>query len=342
MNIYKTLRERQQITKELIDYEMDLLQNKGYNPITESYRLPIEQEGEIFPHTLLIDALKKAKEKVILNKNTAKELRLVLNHVESAAKTLRKDRLRISDVEIKDILIILEEVGKHSRSWSSHNFNKHRAYLMILFKELMQYGAVKYNPAAGIAKHKMIKKIRKVLTDEERVIVKEHLKECYPSFYRFMQIFYHSGSRETEILSVQGKHVDLKSQTFTCTIKKGTEYREVAKVIKDIALPFWIEAVAECSPEQYIFGRKFKPGKKPLSTNKINKTWHEYVKKALGIQADIYSLKHSNSTEIAAILSDEHAAKLNSHQSTGMIIKIYDVHRKSRQDEELKKVNNPF
>ena len=53
---------------------------------------------------------------------------------------------------------------------------------------------------------------RATLTPDERQKVKEHLQPNHPSFYRYVQIFFHSGGRSTELLGMQGKDVDLDSQ----------------------------------------------------------------------------------------------------------------------------------
>jgi integrase len=189
---------------------------------------------------------------------------------------------------------------------------------------------------------KQVKRIRETLTAEERKTVAEHLEKNHPEFWRFVNVFFHSGARESELMRLKGKDVNLQDQTFKVTVLKGSSPEEVRKVIKTIALPFWIVALNECKPDEYVFSKGLKPGNTAISSNQITRRWLRHVKKALGIKADFYSLKHANTSEVVDLLSDEDAAKLNSHKGTGMVVKIYDTKRKDRQTERLKKINNKF
>ena len=75
---------------------------------------------------------------------------------------------------------------------------------MILFNEICEQELVESNPVRHIRKKKTIRKIRKVLTENERALVNEFLQKNYPEFHRFLHIFFHSGARITELLRVQG------------------------------------------------------------------------------------------------------------------------------------------
>lgn len=70
--------------------------------------------------------------------------------------------------------------------------------------------------------------------------------------------------------------------------------------------------------------------------------WWKWVKKPLGITADFYSLKHVHTSEIVDMAGDEAAADHNAHTSTGIVKEIYDVARKKREHEKVKKAGNKF
>jgi len=97
-----------------------------------------------------------------------------------------------------------------------------------------------------------------------------------------------------------------------------------------------------CGAEDYVFSRDLKPGPAVIRPDQINKRWYRHVKDKLKIQADFYSLKHLNTTEIVSALDEAAAARLNEHTSTAMVIKIYDVNREKRQHEQIRKINNPL
>ena len=212
---------------------------------------------------------------------------------------------------------------------------------MILFDELMQLEAVEFNPVSGIKKQKEIRQIRRTLTMEERVKVNEHLAAKYPTFHRLLHIFFHSGARETEIMKVQVKDVDLVKQQVMYTVLKGRQPMQVHRVIKSIVLPLWEAQVANYPPDYYLFAKGLKPGPVAINSNQITKRWYRLVKKPLGIKADFYSLKHSNTDEIAALLNIADAAALNSHKG-GKVTRLYAQGEDARQLDRLKGLENTF
>ena len=83
------------------------------------------------------------------------------------------------------------------RSWSVYSYNNDRAYLIMLFKKLLLLEAVESNPVKGIPKEEVITKLKKVLNHEDRGKINEYLLNRDLDFWRFINIFLHSGSRRT-------------------------------------------------------------------------------------------------------------------------------------------------
>lgn len=63
MNNYQDVAERRAVSKRLIQNELDLLQEQGYNPHTKQFIVVQEQFYEIAPNTPFIKALWSAYEK---------------------------------------------------------------------------------------------------------------------------------------------------------------------------------------------------------------------------------------------------------------------------------------
>jgi integrase len=245
-------------------------------------------------------------------------------------------------------------------TWSNHKFNKYRSNLMMLFKEMKGLEAIEQNPCNDIEVKKKTKKKRQTLTEKERKAVEARLRElaylsrnpqtqgqAY-SLWRFTHLFFHSGARETEMMALQRKHVNLDDQIFTRLIKKGQAYEETDGTIKDIVLELWREILmqprkdGQMEPDDYLFSEDLRPGTDPIRVEQISRRWKTWIKKPLGISADFYSLKHLNTGDTVTIAGDKAAADHNAHKSTAMVIGIYDPHRAQRNHEQLKKVNNPF
>lgn len=257
-----------------------------------------------------------------------------------ATEQIRLEHLPVAEARRKHIKAILAQVGQNKGGWSAVNYNKYRGYLHSLFKEMVQLEAIELNPVTDIERMKGLRKIRQVLKPEERKMVVEHLAANYPEFQRFVQIFFHCGARRTELLMVKVKDVDLVAQTYKVLIKKGREYLEVEKPIKNIALPYWQDVVAGGGLKDYVFSFGLMPGSSSIRPDQVTRRWEEHVKKKLEITADFYSLKHLNTTEVVEALDEQAAAKLNSHTSTAMVVGVYDLRNKSRREEKIILVNN--
>ena len=267
MNRFKGLAERRDATSTLLLNELDLLKNRGYNPITNTKKqegaAPAEEEAaeiyDIEPATPLIPALEKALDLLEVAPGTKDDIAYALPHMATAIRQLHYDRLEISKVKKKHINFLLRKIGKNKatkekETWSNTNYNHYRSYLIMLFKALDDVEAIDADPTARIRKKKVVKKIRQVLTPKERTKIEEVIKRKYPRFWRFINIFFHSGARITEMMRVKREDVDLPNQRFKALILKGAGLcGSLWKIIKDIAVPFWEQLLAEARPGQYLF-----------------------------------------------------------------------------------------
>ena len=341
INRLKTLAERKEAVKILLGELNHLLKNEGYNPITKMKLPSFQNDYEIEPSTLWIVALEKVKTKIKLEKSTISDMKSCLSKISKATLALRFSTIPISEIRRKHIKIIFEYL-EANENLSAHRFNKYRSYLMILFKELLELETIESNPIRDLSKRKTIKKIRELLSDKERQKIDKYLKPNFYAFWRFINIFFHSGARENEMLALQAKNVDVEKHRFKILIKKGTQMREVYRTIKDIALPLWIEILKDANREDYLFSVGLKPGPKKIIREQITRRWNVHVKKKLNIKADFYSLKHLNIDETAAALDIKDASVMAGHTTPVITIEHYAFKENERQHERLRKVNNSF
>lgn len=336
MNQYKKLSERQEATKTCLAEELDKLVKGECNPFTR-VRKVFENIILLTKETPIVEALKQANSKVSVSESTMRDLKYLIIHIERAVKSLSLQAYPVSKVTRKTVKLLLEEI-----STTADRFNKNRSNLMILFSELCEAEAIDINPVRDIKKKKVVKHLRTVLNDEERVMVNDYLQQNYPSFHRFLHIFFHSGARIAELVRVREQDLDLLNQRYKVVIQKGRGYKEVWKTIKDVALPYWNSIKEECCSGDYLFSKGLKPGTMQIKPYQITKRWYRLVKKKIGIEADFYSLKHLHTTEVVDMLSEKDAAKHNEHTSTAMIVGIYDVRGESRRHGKVKGLKNKF
>lgn len=340
-NRFTTLKEKQDYVREMLDYEKDLLLNQGYNYITRTYSLATV--AELSGSTPVIDALTYAYGKLQLEKGTMAEIKSCLKCVSGVIRSLHFDRLPVSAIKRKHLKLVLEGCAKGKVKWSNNSHNHYRAYLLMLFKELLEMEAIETNPVRDIPKKKVIRKVRQELTAEERKLLREKVPALSPRFWIFLNIFYHSSSRETEMMRLRMQDVDLPGQRFKVMVKKGKYPFEEWRPIKDIALPYWKQATEGAKENDFIFSRGLKPGPNKIRTDQITKRYYK-LKKNYGIKADVYSFKHSNLDEMAAALAKhseaiKQTAEVAGHKGT-VITMTYTQGETARRHATQKLVRN--
>lgn len=352
MNHYRSAPERRAATEQLLeDLVGDLKQ--GWNPVTGNW-MPVEDYKILDPYTPLPRALQLATQLLTCVESTKRDIRGMMHWIPMAIAELELKNLPVGEVRKKHIKLILQrcstyrsrvdpETGKTiTCGWSSHKHNKWRSYLMILFSEIVEAEAIEANPLADLRKQKKTRRVRKTLTERQRTDISLRLAWWNYPFWRFMQVFFHSGARESELMQIRARDVDLENQKYKRLVKKDRDYKEELTTIKDIALPLWEEALEGCAPDDFVFSRGFLPAAVSMRSDRIARVWKKQVKDVFGIEADFYSMKHSNTDEIDATLGSQAAAKLNAQTSDAMVISIYATGRADREHERLKKADNSF
>lgn len=362
MNRFKSLEQRQDATRTLLEGLLDQLDNRLFNPITGKYpELSDEDIQEISPSTLFIPALRSAKDLLTAGVDMMKDVGYCINALERAASKLYDNSfqkpysaLKISQVSRKHLVYILVQCAKDNPRLSAYSHNRYRSYLIMLFKELVRVEAAPVNPANDIAmNHNWVKKKREVLDDAEALIVDTNLKAWDYPFWRYTRIFYRSGSRTTELFGLKTEKVDIMKQEFTLLVKKGKQYKEQTRPIPNDILPLWIEVLSEAEPGDFLFSTKFRPGKIQQRKDLVCYKWKKYVmndpgKKdphnlgwGLGIKKNFYPLKHKNLDKIAEQRGLA-LAKASAGHTSEATTRIYTVDEEKRKIEELKHIEVKF
>lgn len=347
MNEYKSLADRRAVCKQLIENELQNLRS-GYNPRNKSFDA-FGKSSEIDPTTGLIQACELARNLLKCSDPTKEDIKSCLVYVKKSAIKLNLQNLQISQVRRKHVSLILNNCRNVKEYWSPHLFNHYRAYLMMLFKKMIELEAIESNPVDEyLPKEIVATPPRKTLNNDQVKKILEHFKDDH-YYLRFIHIFFHSGARPVELLRLKTGDVNLDAGTFTLTNKKGNKIRLQEKPIKKIALQYWEDLMNETAPGDYLFGsgdswgRGFKnglkPGKKPALRDYVTKKWNREVKGKLEIDIDMYSLKHKNLDEIAAYLSIHDAQRAAGHESP-VITMVYAVGEAKRQRDKYASVPN--
>jgi len=321
----------------------EALEAKGYNPIEKTWITPFtEPSKSLNSFTPFIDALNLAYNSLKLSELTMRDISGVIANTKTAVTELGLLHMNIGSITRKHMRAIFDKVGLLKDGTSSNDkFNRHRTYLGILYSELMEFEAIEANvPLAVKPKKKDAKKEKQLLTKSERVKMVKCLEETSPRFLLFIQIFFHSGARLTEMMRVKVKDVNFAKQTITYLVLKGKKYEYKERPMKDIAVGYWSDAIYGGKPNDYVWSIGLLPSAAEPPKYMVKMRW-ERLKKKLGLKVGFYSLKHLNTTETKKIIGTKGAAIQNA-ESEEMINRIYDVDKERDDMEIIRGVNNPL
>lgn len=359
MNCFKTLSERRAITKTLLDDELDKLKNRGYNPITGQINESDEDDNEyvIHPNTPFATALTEAHKNFQGEKDTKADLKSSLKYIKMSISLLRYDYKPIKEVKRRHIVRVLENCANIKEIWNNNQFNHYRSAFLMLYRVLVKVDAVDSNIIHNIEIKKYATPPPRALTLHEYEAIDKRLLDNDYLYWVFINIFLRSGSRITEMARLKGKHVNLSKQIVHYLVLKGDGHSWVERPITDAALPFWIYAMRNCKPDQYVFSKGLLPGDRSISPDQFTRRWRCLIKNPIKddnkyapvkherekwMNIDMYKLKHFYTTVVIDYISKQAAADMNAHTTTAMVDTIYDLKKKLRKMEafkELRKVD---
>jgi site-specific recombinase XerD len=379
-NLKKTMQKRITVPKKLnypqrklfIEQTVKDIREKiieqGFNPFTNECINPeavVLQQNGTSNKIDLRQAFEKVFERLKDDTRTKSDIKSMLNYIYPAMEQLNYASLPVDKItrdHIENILeacgkikvntiIPIDKKGKTKRGiWTSYTYNHYRGYLSKLFSDIEKKRWIDDNPVRKIEKEKQVKRIRKELSKDERMRVLEHLSKNHPEFCRFVIIFHANGSRIIETLRVKKEDVDLEKWRFKVLVKKGRgDHHEQWRTICSYVEKEWEYLYKLAKPGEYIFAEGLLPGtrEKPIRRDQITRRWRDHVKDKLDIEADIYSLKHSNLDEIAdQMIVLQEATTLSQiaagHASPVVTMEHYLKGHKQREHELLRKINNKF
>jgi site-specific recombinase XerC len=359
VNSLRTLEERKAAIQLYLKEIPKLLEVRGYNPITKKYMIPEAKPvpGHLHPKVNFIEALKLAYPLLSVGDGVKKELRRIIAKIEKMANSLYLD-FPICEIHSGYIRDLLDPLNL-----TANEYNKFLTHLSIVLSDLCEKRVVLHNPIRDIKKKKTVKKIRETFEITELNQIFEYLKINHYNFYRYGMVFFHSGSRSTELFRLQRSKVFLEKQEYRLTILKGNHYKEVNKVILQNAFHLWQELIDNCKNENYyLFGKNLEPSETPIQAYQITKRFKRLIKDKMvfkdgilidkielesndidfkSITADFYSLKHLFLDEIDRITNELSFQNLNfakgmASHTTGITESVYLTGRGNRNNEVLK------
>lgn len=360
INNFKSLVERQKEARKVLDQVVVDLK-AGVNPVL-GHSVPdqIKMDHHIThefltPQIPFKKAIEWAFDQFPANR-TKTDMQTIYFHIIPALTLTKYEKIPIRDVTPQHIVLLLDACAKvKSRydpksklqiplSWSNYKHNKCLAYLSMMLNKVVALRVIAINPCHGIQKQTVLVKPKIALMPYELEAIDQKLK-AKPNYRRFIQIFHASGSRITEMLKVQMKDVLLDQQCFYRWIlkRKSKTIIQQRTTIPASVMHLWQEQLSMCkSPDDYLFGLKFRPGKKAIGHRSVQTYWSQLAQKPLGIKQGVYILKHHYLTQLKKMHGSQTAAGHAGHTSTSMVDSIYDLDRESSEHERIRSADISF
>jgi site-specific recombinase XerD len=235
--------------------------------------------------------------------------------IEIKEKELRKDSIR----SYKGVIKLLKEWLKQSfsciefqkehaldfmdylyltRKVGSNTYNNYLKICRVIFSWLESNLYVKENAFVGIQRKRAQEKYREVIPSHDRARIAEWCKEKSPGFLLVCNLVYYSLIRPSEILRLQFKHINFEHH-YIYLPAVITKCRVDRYSAMDAETERALLALSkDASPDDYLFGSKFRPGAKPTLKKRYAETWSK-LRADLGLPAtyQLYSLRDSGITD---------------------------------------------
>ncbi len=316
----------------------------GWNP-----NIPqgVQQHSEMF----IIDALKFAldKKKANVAKKTYSAYDGTVNFIKTASDKLNLDRLKI--VELKRVHVkLLIEKAKELNKWSNKAHNKHLNHFKAVLSELVEFDIIESNPAHNIKNLRVEESIAHApATEDQMKAIKKELSANHPNFYNFVKVIYHLGVRPEEILLIKLSNVDLKKGIITLSPEntKGRKKYRVLPINKYLLKDLKNMQFENLPKEYYLFGsfrepgkgnigkfQDFIPGPTHLNRDTATRRWETVVKKKLGFEITMYSMKKygANKKAQAGISIDAIMGTFGHSKKETTLIYLTDQDKINRQE----------
>lgn len=337
MNRFSNWDDRYKCTKDLLEAEIQKLENQLQQ------QQKIVDPRQTFDFNTLKDALVSMVNKKRQNcvQRHCDNLYTMVDRFVSCSETLGY-KFTFTNIRRGEVLNVLDQMYKQFPSFSDNTYNRYKKDLGTLFNDLIYYELCEHNPFNQIRKKDTQKSLKRIASKEEFNLIDRYLYKKHYYFWRFMQIFFYSGGRGTELCRMEMKDILIKYKEFKITIKKGRSSRQEIKAILPGAFKLWKELADEGQGKKHPFGPSFKPDDQPINPGIVNKTWKRLIKDELCMgDIDFYSLKHLHTDLVAARFGIETAQGLDDHKDPA-VTSIYAVGEKKRQLEKLKQLDIGF
>lgn len=301
MNKIKTYRERLWYAQELQEFLHNKLLN-GFNPFTDASREPETASYGIMQQMELI----RLKMSANAGSHRTKTYKEMFNRFQLWIDIKEMHSIQMHHISVEHV--------KEFKYWclfqkqlSAKTTNNTLSHLGMYWEEAEATRIAYSNPFRSVPKAKKRDSIRQEnktirfepLKDEEmKEIFAEMRNMKQHRFLNFCAFIYYAWARPIEILRLRISDIEMKRGLIRFqqgqTKNGNASYVQIVKPLQEI-----IEGMNlyKYPPDYYIFSRMYQPGNIMLSKCNPSARWKAVVKDKIGIDKDLYALKHTGNIE---------------------------------------------
>lgn len=285
---------------------------EGWNPLVPDLQ-NIEGEGLTFYQALEYAIDKKTTR---IGAKTLSGYKCTVGFCKKAVQELNLNYLLISETKRVHIKSIMETMQKQ-RSWSNAAYNKNLGHLQAVLSELIQWDIIPFNPAHNIRPMPVLDSRANIPpTPDEHLKIKACLEQNHPDFYIFILMIFHTGIRPVEITKITINMIDSVTRTIVLPAGITKTKKERIVPLDNHIWPLIERLIVNVPGDYFLFGsyrvaargnniiqgkkygnpknftKDFIPGPTRLSRDTATKRWEKIVKIGLGINVNMYAMKH--------------------------------------------------
>ena len=224
---------------------------------------------------------------------------------------------------------------------SAQTFNNYLRFYGILCNWMVKKGYIAVNPFDDVVRKpkKLLKKKRRILTDEQLATLWNYLADANPGYMLICMFCYLCLMRPKEIMLLKCGDIDLKRQIIHVRGEIAKNDNDSDRTIPDdmfALLKNWDLS----RPDWYLFSGErfeFKPGPSKVWSQRVSDFWQEYVRPNCGFGPEVqfYSLKDTGITNMLGSGVPASFVKQQADHSSLSITSVY-LGKSARAAEEIK------
>ena len=334
LNRIHPLKERRKTARAIMS-AIDTRLALGWNPLLEA-RAP---KAFVSLHDALQAFIRiKGRE---MEPNTMRSYISFIKTLTSWLQQNNYDEKRFSCSFTQEMAIaFMNEMEEHL---SPKTFNNYVAFYRSLFNWMKEKGYTDINPFEKVQKkaHRLIKKSRRLLTDEEISKLISYLQAENYEYLAMAMICYCCFIRPKEIALLRCSDIDLKKQVIHVSAAIAKNDNTSYRTIPDDLVPI-LSRLDLSHPNWYLFGQHpgtgdFTPSPVQVCSRKIAKWWDQHVRPDcnFGPELQFYSLKDTGITNMLGDGIPINLVQQQADHSSVAMTAIYVGHS-ARAAEQLK------